>query len=94
MTVNEVATEVKQESRQVVLTFWETKIAEHMLANSRQRYTGSDIARTLGAEQPTVARILRRWFDYGWVDRVQAGAALRYRFTAGTAPMLRRALDA
>jgi response regulator of citrate/malate metabolism len=77
------------------------KIIRHMLANPRQAYAASEISRAVEISSGTTSPIMQTMLAAGWLaDEIEprrpgsVGPLRRlYRFTAGTAPMLRKAID-
>lgn len=75
------------------------QIIRHMLAAKGKVY-GAAVAEELGLTSGTVAPILVRMEDVGWVksERIKIGgtsgtARRYYRFTEGSAAMLRKAIE-
>lgn len=77
------------------------KIIRHMLENPRTAICGADIGRALGLSSGTITPIMKKMLAAGWLDaeteprRPGATGPLRvmYRFTQGTAAMLRKAVE-
>jgi DNA-binding MarR family transcriptional regulator len=86
-----------QEQKQVIISPRMQQIIEHMLGNPKARYHVSGICRDLDLLTGTVTPLMRKMHEAGWVTRdVEPRGTSHpktwYRFTAGTAPMLRKAL--
>lgn len=85
------------EQETVEISFRMSQIIEHMLGNTRGRYCVSEVSTALGLRTGTVTPLMRRMAEVGWLTaetepRGRHYPKTWYRFTTGTAPMLRRAI--
>ncbi len=85
------------DTQTVEITFRMGQIIEHMLGNPRARYCVSEVSAALGLPTGTVTPLMHRMRDAGWIagttePRGRHYPRTWYRFTTGTAPMLRKAI--
>lgn len=91
-------TEAQAEQEQVAITPYMERLIEHMLQNPNLSYYLTGICREIGMHPGTASPLLRRMADAGWLTcKPVPGANGRnplkhYRFTPGTATMLRKAI--
>jgi DNA-binding IclR family transcriptional regulator len=87
-------TDTETEATEVVtITPIMVKIIEHMLTDAKAAHNLSGLCAALDLYPGTVSPLLRRMRDAGWLaDTPGGGGRVYYRFTRGTAPMLRKAI--